>query len=428
MSVYLGIDTGTSACRACAIDANAAVLATARRDLPMPERRADGIQQDPEVWWQALQDTLDSLFAKLDARPVRRIAVDGTSATVLLCAPDGTPLTPGLMYNDSRAAAAAERIDRAAPADSAARGATSSLAKCLHLRDSLETRDWRILHQADWLSGRLGGAYDCSDENNVLKLGYDIVRRRWPEWLETLGLQARQLPRVVAPGTPVGRLRADLAQRWGCRDAPEIVAGTTDSTAGFIAAGAHRKGMAVTALGSTLVLKVLSDTPVFAARYGVYSHRLGGHWLVGGASNSGGAVLRRYFSTCDIRRFTRLLEPERPTGLDYYPLPGTGERFPVQDPGLAPRLTPRPSSDARFFQGILEGLAAIEARGYRLLAELGAPYPSQVVSVGGGAANRGWQHIRALALGVPVSRAVHQEAAYGAALLALRGEAVFGHP
>jgi len=427
--VYVGIDIGTSACRTCAVDTGTNRVASSRVELPQAKRATGGgVEQDPGVWWQALQDALEALSDRLGGRRIARIAVDGTSATLLLCSPDGTPLTPGLMYNDSRAVEAAGLVARYAPPDSAARGAASSLAKCLHLRDSVAGQPWLALHQADWLTGQLTGEFGCSDENNALKLGYDVERRGWPDWLGKLQLAPPQLPRVVAPGTVIGTLRASLAQRWGCSETVEIVAGTTDSTAGFIAAGACSTGMAVTALGSTLVLKVLSERPVFAAEYGIYSHRLGERWLVGGASNTGGAVLQQLFSACDIKRFTRLLQPATPTGLDYYPLPAAGERFPVQDPGLAPRLQPRPASDARFFQGILESLAVIEQRGYRLLAELGAPYPSQVLTVGGGAANPGWQQIRAARLQVPVSRAAHQEAAYGAALLALRGETVFPHP
>ena len=104
--------------------------------------------------------------------------------------------------------------------------------------------------------------------------------------------------------------------------------------------------------------------------------------------------------------------------MDYYPLPAPGERFPINDAALQPRLEPRPSSEARFFQGILEGLTRIEQRGYRLLSELGAPYPVRVVTVGGGATNLSWMKIREDMLGVPVVKAAQQEAAYGAALLA----------
>jgi len=418
MSLFIGIDIGTSACRACAIDEHAAVLAEARIDLPAPARNGTRVEQDARVWWRTLTDTLDVLCKRLNPAQVSRIAVDGTSATLLLCDKHGTPLTPGLMYNDARSISEAGHIREAAPADCAAQGASSSLAKLLHLRHTISDPAYLALHQADWLTGMLTGQFGVSDENNALKLGYDAIQRRWPDWLNRLDIQPEHLPEVFPVGSPIGTLSRRLAKRWNLPDGVEVVAGTTDSTAGFIAAGANATGTAVTALGSTLVIKVLSDQPVFAAHYGVYSHRLGDRWLVGGASNAGGATLLEFFNPCDIRRYTRLMKPQQATGLDYYPLPAAGERFPLQDPELPPRLEPRPSSDTVFFQGILEGLAAIEQRGYRLLAELGAPYPQEVLTVGGGAANAAWMRIREQRLAVPVARAAHQQAAFGAALLA----------
>lgn len=62
----------------------------------------------------------------------------------------------------------------------------------------------------------------------------------------------------------------------------------------------------------------------------------------------------------------------RPPQLGYYPLTKAGERFPVADPTLQPALEPRPSDDALFLHGLLEGVTAVEARAYSLLAELGA--------------------------------------------------------
>jgi sugar (pentulose or hexulose) kinase len=197
-----------------------------------------------------------------------------------------------------------------------------------------------------------------------------------------------------------------------------VVAGTTDSNAATLAAGDHESGDAVTSLGSTLVVKVWSERPVNAAQFGVYSHRLNDRWLAGGASNSGGAVLRQHFSDAELADLSATLDPHRSTGLDYYPLPATGERFPVNDPDLQPRLAPVPADRAVFLQGMLEGIARIEADGYRRLAELGAPFPSRVFTAGGGAANPAWSAIRQRLLGVPVMTATHGEAAYGVASLA----------
>ena len=177
-------------------------------------------------------------------------------------------------------------------------------------------------------------------------------------------------------------------------------------------------GEAATSLGSTLVLKLVSAARVEAAEYGVYSHRLGSLWLAGGASNTGGGVLRAFFDDGELRRLSSQIEPGTESGLDYYPLLKAGERFPVNDPGLAPRLIPRPASDVVFLHGMLEGMARIEAEGYRRLEVLGAATLRKVYSAGGGAANDAWCAIRERYLGVPVLRADHTEGAYGAALLA----------
>jgi hypothetical protein len=226
---------------------------------------------------------------------------------------------------------------------------------------------------------------------------------------------------VVAPGTALGRVSPDASRITGLPDSTLVLAGTTDSTAAVVATGAHGTGEAITCLGSTLVLKIVGPAPVAAPDYGVYSHRFGDSWLIGGASNSGGAVLRQYFDDARIRQLSKALRPDLPTRLDYYPLPAPGERFPISDGALQPRLTPRPDEDERFLQGLLEGIAAIETAGYRRLEELGAPPPRRVLTTGGGAKNSEWTRIRERLLGVPVTTAEHQEAAYGSAILALHG-------
>lgn len=414
--LFVGIDVGTSGCRACAIDEAGAVVGSAV--IALSEEDAE----HPETWWQAVLGVLHELLSSIDSPRVAAIAVDGTSGTVLLTDGDGQPLTSPLMYSDTRACDEAAAIACCAPSASAALGSTSSLAKLLWLQKLVPAKRARhALHQADWIMGRLCGRYGISDENNCLKLGYDPVARMWPEWLKALNVDLRLLPEVHPPGTPVGAVHTDLCTALKLPSGATIVTGTTDSIAGFIATGAARVGDAVTSLGSTLVLKVVADQPIYAPEFGVYSHRLGDLWLAGGASNSGGAVLRKFFSQVELDAMTPRLEPENPTGLDYYPLPGRGERFPRYNPSLPPRLEPRPDDPLRFFQGILEGIAAVERLGYRRLQALGAPYPGNVRTVGGGARNAAWMRIRERLLGVKVTAPVHTDAAYGAALLARSG-------
>ena len=421
-AVALGIDVGTSGVRAVAVDADGAMVGSAVQPLPAPGRDGARIEQAPELWRRALTAALRDLGGRCPLGEVAALAVDGTSGTLVLISAAGEPLGPGLMYNDARAGAEGARIAAVAPPVSGAQGATSALAKLIHLEaQGLPSDAWRFVHQADWVAGWLSGRHGLSDENNALKMGYDPVARGWPGWLDDLGVDRRLLPEVAEPGTPLGRIDPAVATALGLPDGVTIRAGTTDGVASFLATGAARPGEAVTALGSTLVVKLVAERPVFDAASGVYSHRLGSLWLPGGASNSGGQVLAHFFNAAELGRLSARIDPARPSGLSYYPLVAPGERFPIADPQLAPRLEPRPADDVLFLQGLFEGIAAIEQLAYQRLAGLGAPSLVSVRSVGGGAADAVFTRIRAIRLGVPMPAAIDGQAAYGTALLALRG-------
>jgi sugar (pentulose or hexulose) kinase len=131
--------------------------------------------------------------------------------------------------------------------------------------------------------------------------------------------------------------------------------------------------------------------------------------------------LARHFTPDALAALSARIDPALESGLDYYPLPSPGERFPFADPHLPPRETPRPADDVRFLHGLLEGIARIEALGYRRLADLGGPTLAAVRTVGTGARNAAWTGIRRRVLGVDLIPAQSEEAAVGAAKLALKG-------
>jgi sugar (pentulose or hexulose) kinase len=407
----IGIDVGTSGVRAALVNAAGAPLATGAAPLASAEARY------PTAWWRAVEAALSAL-ARADLSGVRAIAVDGTSGTILQLDSAGQPIGQASLYNDPAPTEAVRAVAAAAPAGSAAHGSTSPLARLLALQHTPGMA--RLAHQADWIAVGLGAPPGMTDENNALKTGYDPRLRCWPAWLNGLGIHPNLLPRVAEPGTPIGTINPAVAAKFGLPIATVIAAGTTDGCAAFLATGANAVGEAVTSLGTTLTLKQLCDRPIFAPEFGIYSHRLGERWLAGGASNSGGAALARYFTPDALAALSARIDPHAATGLDYYPLPSPGERFPFADPHLAPRETPRPADDVRFLQGLLEGIARIEAQGYRRLAELGGPSLVSVRTVGGGARNAAWAAIRRRALGVELQQPNSEDAAVGAAKLALR--------
>ncbi len=418
MDLSLGIDFGTSGARAIVLDSEGVIRSQIQSCFTNPKNLAN-------QWKTTLWQLLSALPIEHRSR-LGHIAINGTSSTVLLCDRVGNPIVEPLLYNDARGATVLDQI-RSITTHPTVIGATSSLAKLLwwqqHCENFSEAR--YFLHQADWLAFLLHGALGISDYHNSLKLGYDVEQLRYPDWMPLQDL----LPQVRTPGSAIASVQPTIATQFDLPRECQLHAGTTDSIAAFMAAQATRSGEAVTSLGSTIVLKLLSETRIENAQYGIYSHRFGNsqtdpskpRWLVGGASNTGGAVLRQFFSDAELIQLSAQIAIDQESPLDYYPLLQPGERFPINDPTLAPRLNPRPENPVEFLHGLLESMARIEANGYHLLESLGADRLTQVFSAGGGAANSAWTAIRQRQIGVLVKIAPQTEAAYGTALLAMRG-------
>ena len=407
---FLGIDVGTSGVRAVLVDEQGVVLNSASSAMS-----AHGSNhRDPQVWWAATEAVLSQLA--LEA-PVTAVCVDATSGTVLPVDANGNPLSDALMYNDPVTdESVLKRIANCAPAESAVHGASSALARAIVLQHTRGAVN--LIHQADWIAGKLSGSFTLSDESNALKTGYDPVQRCWPDWLAQSGISVSMLPVVVPAGSRIGYIAGRIAERFRLSEDTVVIAGVTDGCASFLATGASEPGDCVTALGTTITMKMLCDKPLFNPAYGVYSHRIGDRWLAGGASNSGGNVLAHYFTDNEIENLSAQINTDTNPQHTYYPLMRPGERFPHNDAAKQPVVSPRPDSDANFLYCLLVGMADIEALGYQRLAELGAPPMQSMRTVGGGSVNAAWTAIRRRCMNVEFRHSLSGEAAFGVALLA----------
>ncbi|KAM6581499.1 hypothetical protein CsatA_005273 [Cannabis sativa] len=418
--LYLGMDFGTSGARFALIDKQGTIHAEGKREYPlyMSEETMDWALSWKTTLFLLLEDVPSHLRETIAA-----ISIDGTSATTLIIDSNtGEPLWRPFLYNES-CPDALPAVKSIAPENHTVCSSSSTLCKLVSWWEreaGSNKKSAVLLHQADWLLWLLHGKMGVSDYNNALKVGYDPELDAYPSWLLSQPY-SKLLPSVKAPGTSIGHLKEEIISQFGFAKDCSVCAGTTDSIAAFLAARATEPGKAVTSLGSTLAIKLMSTTRVDDARFGVYSHRLDDKWLVGGASNTGGAVLRQLFTDEQLVKLSEQINPMESSPLDYYPLKSAGERFPVADPKMAPRLHPRPESDVEFLHGILESIARIEAKAYNLLKDLGASKVDEVFTAGGGSKNEKWTKIRERVLGLPVNRATQTEAAYGAALLALKG-------
>ncbi len=438
-SHFLGIDIGTQGARVALADAAGVLIGSAGQVFPLSATSRE--EQSPEHWWNACLDSIRELMQQDKARAaaphIKALAVTSTSGTVIPVDQDYRQLHDALMYSDKRSAAQAASCTSAAlqyhNKGYTAFNTSSGLAKMVWFVETYAEKAARLhrwLHAADYITGRLSGAWGITDLTNAFKTGYDISDYRWPAWIyEHLPLKKEWLPEVMPSGTVIGTLLPAVSAELGLPSSIVVTTGITDGCASQVASGAITPGQWNTTIGTTMVIKGVTRNEVPDPLGRIYSHRHpAGFWMPGGASNTGADWVTGEFGD-DLDALNRAAAALIPTGLLAYPLRQEGERFPFWAPqarGFEPdELSARASAlaepraiEALRFTANMEGVAYIERYAYELIEQLSGEKVNAVFTAGGASNSDTWLTIRAAALARPIHKMKHVSGAMGAAILA----------
>ena len=400
----LGIDLGTSGLRIAIINTKKQILYTSSR----PYYEGLEVWED---WINCLKTLIEEIPKDLKEKLVS-CSVAGTSGTLLACKNNGVPIGKALPYFLSCSEYSNE-IYNLFSKECAGSSLSGSVGRALRLL-ALYGNEIILRHQADWVSGWLLNDWEYGEEGNNIRMGWEISECSWPKTFQNLNW-LKCLPKIISSGEIMGKICNKKANELNLPKNLKVIAGTTDSNAGVLATFPN-KNDGVTILGSTIVIKKFVDNPISGK--GISNHKLLGNWLCGGASNAGAAILLDFFNLEYIEELSRQINPYKSTGINLMPLSKQGERFPIDDPTLLPKLEPRPVSDSLYLHSLFEGLAKIEAKGWNKLKELGADLPKQIITIGGGAKNIAWKKIREKEIGIPI-KICNRPPAAGVAIIAL---------
>ena len=395
-SLVLGIDIGTSGVRIALInEANDLIYSSSAKYL-VGFKYCEG-------WKTSCKFLIKNIPHEYKKRLVA-CSVDGTSGTLIACKQNGESLGNAIPYYIS-SEPSKDCFLNEFPDLKDILNLNSSISRALELIH-LYGENILLRHQADWITGWLLNNWEFGEEGNNIRLGWNLLKKSWLPFLNEISWQ-KKLPKVIASGSKFGYISKAMAKELDLPENLSIIAGTTDSNAAVLAANA-KPNEGITVLGSTIVIKIFVEKPILSP--GITNHLVGGKWISGGASNAGGAILKKFFSEKTLQELSRQINPEKESGLMLMPLLSKGERFPINDPNLEPILSPRPISDALYLHGLFEGLARIEAKGWERLATLGAKRPNKIVTIGGGAQNPQWRRIRERLIGIPIRTSTKQPA------------------
>ena len=367
--------------------------------------------KNPEGWINSCVKLFERIPIHIKLN-LSRLAISGTSGTLVPCGSNGVILGNSIPYNEA-CTSNPNKLKLIAGGNKFLNNPYSSLAKAIKLIDTFG-EDIILRHQSDWISGWFLNDWSHGEEGNNVKLGWDISSKSWPKSFDSSPFK-KSMPIIKKSGSSLGKINQSIANLLGISEDLLLISGTTDSNAAFIAAQV-KENEGLTILGTTIVLKKIIKKTF--SHPGITIHRVNGNWICGGSSNAGCGVLSKFFSDLEIKELSQQINPRKETTLNYLPLNSLGERFPTDDPYLKPKIKPRPVSDALFLHGLLEGLAEIELKGWRKLKTLSGYFPKKIITIGGGSQNPQWKSIREKKLKIPIINS-NKSTSFGAALIAL---------
>ncbi|HMO59181.1 MAG TPA: FGGY family carbohydrate kinase, partial [Roseiflexaceae bacterium] len=257
--LLLGIDIGTTSCKALVFDLEGRPYAAAALPTPVLRPQPGWAEYDPHQIWQTVVSLLQTVLARTPAAAIRGVAVASMAEAGLLIAADGSPLSPIIAWFDARTVELSNQWrTRIAPAASfAITGIASrpifSLFKIQWLRDNMPEAYQRAtawLHMADYIAFRLSGrvATDFSLASRTMLL--DLRQRRWSESLiDQAGINPRLLPQLLPAGTRLGSVTADAAAATGLIAGTAVGVGGHDHVCGALATGVREHAMCLDSMG-----------------------------------------------------------------------------------------------------------------------------------------------------------------------------------
>lgn len=457
MSVYLGIDIGTSGTKTLAIQEDGTILASATIEYPLSSPHPGWSEQDPADWWNASAESVRQVISKAKISPtdVKGIGLSGQMHGSVFLNKSGEVIRPALLWNDQRTARECAEIESRAGGREALIGMVANPAltgftapKILWLRNH-EPQHYEQLNQIllpkDYIRYKLTGEFatEVSDASGTLLL--DVKARQWSSvLLGKLEIEPALLPKVYESEEVSGQLHAAAAQRLGLPVGVPVVGGGGDQAASAIGNGIVSRGVISATMGTSGVVFAHSDEVQIdaAGRIHTFCHAVRNKWHVMGCVLSAGGSFQWYrnqFGLSEIATAKGMhLDPyelltaqaaQSPAGSEgLFFLPYlTGERTPHADPnargswiGLSLR-----HGKSHFARSVMEGATYAMRDCLELIKEMNIPV-EQIRLSGGGARSQFWKQLQADIYGQNVVTINAEEGpAFGVALLAAAGTGAY---
>lgn len=454
----LAIDSGTQSVRALVFDPRGNLLHKCRVPIEPYFSAAPGwAEQDPEVYWNAVCQACQGLWAQgADPSSLAAAALTTQRGTVVNVDRNGKPLRPAILWLDQRRVEGQKPLGGlwgmafklAGVADTVAYLQSEAEANWIRAH---QPGIWAATHKYLLLSGfltfRMTGRFADSIACQVGYVPFDYKRHAWAkpgDWKwQAVPMDRMLLAELTPAASPLGEIHAEAAAATGLPAGLPLIAAAADKATEVLGAGCLSPHIGCLSFGTTATIntthrkyvEVIPYIPPYPAavpeHYSLEVQIVRGYWMVTWFKQEFGLREQRLADQQHVdpeTHFDALVRavPPGSEGLVLQPYWSPGIRFPGPEARGAIIGFSDVHTRAHLYRAILEGLAyALREGAERTARRSGVPITELRVA-GGGSQSDAAMQITADVFGLPATRPhVYEASGLGAAIDAAVGAGLY---
>ncbi len=444
----MGVDVGTTGVKAVVFSEDGNILSSSYKEYPLIFPFDGAAELDSvEVIDSALSVIGKAAAAVKNSDPVKAIGIASQGEAFTPVASDGSMLGNGMTSSDCRAAGIVDAwsedfgIDQIYQITGHTPYPMFSLYKLLwlkHEKPDVWDKTWKFMFYNDLLAYTLTGHSAADYTIAARSMLFDVRSKKWSsKILNKIELDENKLPSPVPPGSIVGQIHSELAEKLSLDNNVKVCVCGHDQPVGALGCGASKPGSASYSIGTVECICPVIGSPIFTpelmkSNLAMYPHVLPNTYTTVAFSITGGSVLRwvrdqiayeelaeaksKNIDPYDIITQNASSSPSDlvmlshfgPTGTPHFDSTGAGIIF-----GL--KLS---STKGDIFRAALEGITYEMLWNLSILRDAGFNL-TEIRAVGGGSKSEKWMQIKSDILGIPLTvMKVSEATCMGAAMLA----------
>lgn len=266
---YIGMDVGSSGCKAAVIDVNGNILSVKRREYGFEYPAKGRVELNPRTVWKCVKDVLSEIAQMRDECELRMISVSSIGEALVMVDEKDQVLCNGIMYLDDRGAETVSEVDEKFGLDRIYRitGLPPRLFYSLNRLLWMQKNKPELLERTkhyftfeDYLTFMLTGERMVDGSSASKTWMFDVNERKWSDSIgDTFGIPMNRFSDIVNTGTLAGRIRKEVALETGMPETLQVVVGCHDQCAATLGAGCTESGEMAAGEGSTESLNLVID-------------------------------------------------------------------------------------------------------------------------------------------------------------------------